>query len=124
MTNSDLVRLNQEQKEQGKPLFANTRNVTAGSVRQLDPRICAQRRLRFFCHSVGDTAGLDCRSHTEFLRRCRATACRSRRRWRVRVVRRRGGPLPAVDRAPAQLDFEIDGLVLKVDRFDQRQRLG
>ena len=39
MTNSDLVRLNQEQKEQGKPLFANTRNVTAGSVRQLDPRI-------------------------------------------------------------------------------------
>ena len=59
MTNSDLVRLNERQKAEGKPLFANTRNVTAGSVRQLDPRICAERRLRFFCHSVGDTEGLD-----------------------------------------------------------------
>ena len=125
MTNSDLVRLNQEQKEQGKPLFANTRNVTAGSIRQLDPRICAQRRLRFFCHSVGDTAGLDCRSHMEFLREMQ------------------GHGLPvtpqvacfesfdaAVDHCQQlierlhELDFEIDGLVLKVDRFDQRERLG
>ena len=59
MANSDLVRLNERQKAEGKPLFANTRNVAAGSIRQLDPRICAERRLRFFCHSVGDREGLD-----------------------------------------------------------------
>ena len=59
MTNSDLVRLNERQKAEGKPLFANTRNVAAGSIRQLDPRICAERRLRFFCHSVGEREGLE-----------------------------------------------------------------
>ena len=59
MTNSDLVRLNEQQKQQGEPLFANTRNVTAGSIRLLDPRICAERRLRFFCHSVGDCRGAE-----------------------------------------------------------------
>ena len=61
MTNSDLVRLNERQKAEGKPLFANTRNVAAGSIRQLDPRICAERRLRFFCHSVGYREGLEAR---------------------------------------------------------------
>ena len=39
MTNSDLVLLNQSQQEKGEPPFANTRNVTAGSIRQLDPRV-------------------------------------------------------------------------------------
>ena len=68
MANSDLVRLNERQKAEDKPLFANTRNVAAGSIRQLDPRICAQRRLRFFCHSVGDREGLDAQTHTEFLK--------------------------------------------------------
>ena len=57
MTNRDLARLNERQKAEGKPLFANTRNVAAGSIRQLDPRISAQRRLRFFCHSVGSRKG-------------------------------------------------------------------
>ena len=68
MANSDLVRLNERQKAEGNPLFANTRNVTAGSIRQLDPRICAQRRLRFFCHSVGDRAGLEAGTHMDFLK--------------------------------------------------------
>ena len=106
MTNSDLVRLNEQQKAEDKPLFANTRNVTAGSVRQLDPRICAERRLRFFCHSVGDTAGLKARTHMEFLDEMRShglpvtpeVAC-------FDVVRRRRGPLRGVDRAAARAGF-------------------
>ena len=71
MTNSDLVRLNERRKAAGEDLFANTRNVTAGSVRQLDARICAERRLRFFCHSVGDVEGLAAATHEEFLREMR-----------------------------------------------------
>ena len=106
MTNSDLVRLNEQQKAEGKPLFANTRNVTAGSIRQLDPRICAQRRLRFFCHSVGDTAGLKARTHMEFLDEMRGyglpatpeVAC-------FPFVRRRRGPLRGADRAAARVGF-------------------
>jgi DNA ligase (NAD+) len=125
MTNSDLVRLNEQQKAEGKPLFANTRNVTAGSVRQLDPRICAQRRLRFFCHSVGDTAGLKARTHMEFLDEMRSHGL---------PVTPEAACFESFDAAVAhceelierlhELDFEIDGLVLKVNRFDQRERLG
>jgi len=125
MTNSDLVRLNERQQEQGKPAFANTRNVTAGSIRQLDPRVCAQRRLRFFCHGVGHVEGLKARTHMEFLDE----------------LRRHGLPATpyvkcfdsfdaAVEHCEEvierlhELDFETDGLVLKVNRFDQRERLG
>ena len=125
MTNSDLVILNQSQQAKGEGLFANTRNVTAGSIRLLDPRICAQRRLRFFAHSVGLTEGLKARSHTEFLDEIRGYGI---------------APTPEVQcfsSFPAavehceelierlyELDFEIDGLVLKVNSFDQRERLG
>ncbi len=125
MTNSDLVRLNEQQKQRGEPPFANTRNVTAGSVRQLDPRICAQRRLRFFCHSVGDTEGLQARSHTEFLAEMQGYG-----RPVTPLVECFTSFAEAVEHCEQlierlhELDFEIDGLVLKVDRFDERERLG
>jgi DNA ligase (NAD+) len=125
MTNSDLVLLNQSQQEKGEPPFANTRNVTAGSVRQLDPRVCAERRLRFFCHSAGDTRGLKAKTHIEFLDELRGYGLAA---------------IPYVECFPSfeaavehceelierlhELDFEIDGLVLKVNRLDQRERLG
>jgi DNA ligase (NAD+) len=125
MTNSDLVALNERQRERGEPAYANTRNVTAGSVRVLDPRICAERKLRVFCHGVGYCQGLTATSHMEFLAE----------------LRRLGLPLtphvaclPDFDAAIAhcdgmverlhELDFEVDGLVLKINRFDQRERLG
>jgi DNA ligase (NAD+) len=125
MTNSDLVRLNERQKAEGKPLFANTRNVAAGSIRQLDPRICAQRRLRFFCHSVGDREGLAARTHIDFLKEMAdygipstpGAACFPSFEAAVEHCEQR------IERLH-ELDFEIDGLVLKVNRYDQRDRLG
>ncbi|MGA2253324.1 MAG: NAD-dependent DNA ligase LigA [Thermoguttaceae bacterium] len=125
MTNGDLVRLNERQKSEGKPLFANTRNVAAGSIRQLDPRICAERRLRFFCHSVGYREGLDARSHMDFLKEMTdygipitpGAACFPSFAAAVEHCEQR------IERLH-ELDFEIDGLVLKVNRYDQRDRLG
>src|SRR5262245_1016073 len=121
MTNTDLVRLNEEQASRGLPAFANTRNVTAGTVRLLDPRICAKRRLRFFCHSTGYVEGLKAKTHMEFLDEMRTYGL---------------PPTPHVKEFPNfdaaveyceevieklhELDFEVDGLVLKVNRFDQR----
>ncbi|HEV7226586.1 MAG TPA: NAD-dependent DNA ligase LigA, partial [Pirellulales bacterium] len=67
MTNSDLVKLNQEQAARGEPAYANTRNVAAGSIRLLDPRVCAQRHLRLFCHGVGAIEGLKSDNHMDFL---------------------------------------------------------
>jgi DNA ligase (NAD+) len=125
MTNSDLVLLNQSQQEKGEPPFANTRNVTAGSVRQLDPRICAERRLRFFCHSAGDTRGLRAKTHMEFLDELHGYGLAA-----TPYVECFSSFAAAVEHCEGlierlhELDFEIDGLVLKVNRFDQRERLG
>jgi DNA ligase (NAD+) len=125
MTNADLALLNEEQKQQGKELYANTRNVAAGSIRLLDPRICAQRRLRLLCHGLGYCEGFDVANHMEFLERLRELGLPPTPHvtgW------------PTLDGAIAhcemlieslhEIDFEVDGLVLKVNRYDQRERLG
>ena len=125
MTNSDLVELNQRQKEKGLPTFANTRNVTAGTIRLLDPKLCAERKLRFFCHGLGYAEGLKARTHMEFLQEVAA--------WGLPIcpyVRCFDDFEAACDYADQmierlhELDFEIDGLVLKVNSFEQRERLG
>ncbi len=125
MTNSDLVQLNESQREKGEPPFANTRNVTAGSIRMLDPRICAGRRLRVFCHGVGFCEGTKSRTHSDFLREIAGYGLPTTPMYQK---------FDDFDSAVAhceeiverlhELDFEVDGLVLKVNRFDQRERLG
>ncbi len=125
MTNSDLVRLNEEQRAKGLAPYANTRNVAAGTIRLLDPRICAERRLRLLCHGVGDSEGIDFETHMQFLAETK--------RWGLT-------PTPGARSFPNftaaiehcedmiaglhALDFEVDGLVLKVNRLDQRLKLG
>ena len=125
MANSDLVTLNEVQERKGLPPFANTRNVTAGSIRLLDPRICAQRRLRFFCHGVGLAEGMQSTTHMEFLDELGHYGLPATPR-----VECFASFAEAVEHCEQlieglhELDFEIDGLVLKVNRFDQRDRLG
>lgn len=125
MNNSDLVLLNEERVRNGEAEFKNTRNVTAGSIRLLDSRICAQRRLRFLCHGMGFCEGIKERTYTGFLNR----------------VRQLGVPItPGVKSFTSKeeliahcnsivenlhsLDFEVDGIVIKVNSFDQRETLG
>ena len=125
MTNGDLVKLNEQQQASGGQLYANTRNVAAGAIRLLDPRIAAQRRLRAFVHGVGYCEGLKAATHMDFLKE-------------VASYGLPGTPevqsFPSIDEAIAycedwigrlhELDFEVDGFVLKVNRFDQRTTLG
>ena len=125
MTNSDLVRLNEQQKKRGESPYANTRNVTAGSIRLLDPRVCAERRLHVFCHGVGHVEGVQSTTHMEFLDELRGYGLPATPHVSC---------FPTLDEAIEycdhvidqlhELDFEVDGLVLKVNRFDQRERLG
>lgn len=125
MTNSDLVLLNQHQQEQGEPVYANTRNVTAGSVRLLDPRLAAARRLQVFCHGVGQSEGLTSHSHSEFLQELRTFGLPT-----TPYVESFVGIEAALEycdeliRRLPDIDFEVDGIVLKVNRFEQRARLG
>lgn len=83
MDNSDLVELNERQRALGEPPFKNTRNVTAGTIRLLDPRICAQRKLRFFCHGVGYCEGLAPRTTGNFWPRCNRTVFHRPPAWRA-----------------------------------------
>ena len=54
MTNTDLAQLNEPQKKRDEAPYKNARNAAAGCIRLLDPRICAERGLRMFCHGTGD----------------------------------------------------------------------
>ncbi len=125
MTNADLAELNARQQAAGLKLYANTRNSAAGIVRLLDPNIARKHRLRFYAHGVGYIDGLPTNSHWEFLTLIE--------RWGISptpLAQRFDTFAAAVEHCQSvigrlhEFDFEVDGLVLKVDRFDQRSRLG
>jgi DNA ligase (NAD+) len=125
ITNSDLVAINEKRQAAGEALYANTRNLASGGIKLLDPRESAERKLRYFAHGIGETSGLTVKTHMEFLEELGA--------WGL-------PPTPHVKCFPSfdaavehchtlieelhELDFEVDGFVLKVNRFDQRERLG
>lgn len=125
MTNTDLARLNEEQVKRGQPPFANTRNVTAGSIRLLDPKICAERRIRFFGHGNGYCEGLQAQTHMEFLEEIRKYGIPPTPHVQTAAS---AAQLPRVCETMIalvpDLDFEVDGLVVKVNRFDLRDKLG
>ena len=125
MTEEDLADLNVRQAAAGGEAYKNTRNVTAGTVRLLDPAIAADRRLRFLCHGVGETVGVTAKTHMEFLAAVG--------RWGIRptpdAVRLES--IDAVIDAVTQLEqqmpplpFEVDGIVFKIDDLAMREVLG
>src|SRR5438067_8800200 len=73
----DFVRLNEERERAGEPTYVNPRNTAAGSLRQLDPRITAQRPLSIFFYETGDTPGLQFATHWEKLARLRELGLRT-----------------------------------------------
>lgn len=125
IANSDFTHLRAEQIAAGEAPFANPRNACAGALKLLDPKQCAARRLRFFAHSVGYSEGTAYRTHHEFLQ--------SVARWGIPTTPR-CATLPNMDETLATahqlmdelhtLDFEVDGLVIKLDDLAQRNELG
>jgi DNA ligase (NAD+) len=125
MSRKGFQRLNQERMEQGLPLFANPRNAAAGSLRQLDSRITAQRPLEIYIYGIGNPAALGVASHAETL------VCLGRLGFRVNPMVRARITADAViayihetDARRDQLHYEIDGVVAKVDRFSLQEQLG
>ncbi|MEY3720178.1 MAG: NAD-dependent ligase LigA [Pseudomonadota bacterium] len=126
MFKTDFARLNQRQREAGQKEFANPRNAAAGSLRQLDARITAQRHLRFFAYGIGRLEGAELPlRHSALLdwyRTLGIPVCDERA-----VVNGAGGLLnffADIGRRRAQLPYEIDGVVYKVDSVTQQQTLG
>ena len=125
IANSDFAHIRAEQIRAGEEPFANPRNACAGALKLLDPKLCAARRLRFFAHSVGYSENAEYQTHHEFLAAVR--------RWGVPATPR-VATLPSMDTTLDyahelmdelhSLDFEVDGLVIKVDSLEQREQLG
>jgi DNA ligase (NAD+) len=126
MFKDDFDRLNQRQREAGQKEFANPRNAAAGSLRQLDARITAQRRLRFFAYGIGLLEGAAMpESHSKALdwldklglpvskERAVVTGCEGMLGYFRDIGARR-----------KSLPYEIDGVVYKVDRLADQRELG
>jgi len=125
MTNMDLAQLNERQQQRDEPPFKNTRNATAGCIRLLDPRICAERGLRMFCHGSGHCEGIRSDSHSDFLDEIRGFGLPATPHVkRFDSFKKAVAHCQEMVETIEQLDFEVDGLVLKADRFSDRQRLG
>ncbi len=125
MTNSHLAHLNELQAQRGDPPFKNVRNCAAGAIRMLDPRLCAERGLRLFCHGAGVHEGVEAKSHMEFLELLRGFGLPPTPM--VRSFRDFDAVLEHCEHVVEnlhELDFEVDGLVIKVDQYALQQALG
>ena len=125
MAKADFLALNARQAEKGEKVFANPRNAAAGSLRQKDPAVTASRPLRFLAHGWGAASEVPASSQFEMMRkiadwglpvsdllvRC-ASAAEMLAHYRAIGARR------------ADLPYDIDGVVYKVDRLDWQERLG
>ena len=117
--------LNERFAAEGKRLAPNPRNAAAGSLRQLNPAITAERPLAIWIHGMGHHEGLPSATHWEALQWLRE------RGFRTNPLNERHETIDSVygacrewETKRIELDYEIDGLVVKVDSFDQQRRLG
>ncbi|NOZ54082.1 MAG: NAD-dependent DNA ligase LigA [Gammaproteobacteria bacterium] len=118
--------LNKRQQEAGGKTFANPRNAAAGSLRQLDPTVTVTRPLALFCYGIGDVQG-------GVLPDSQSAILEQLKSWGLRVcpevqrVKGVGGCLKyfqSVNARREQLEYEIDGVVYKVDRLVEQEKLG
>jgi DNA ligase (NAD+) len=125
MPNSELVRLNEARRLADEPPFANPRNSTAGSLKLLDSKLCAQRQLRFVSHGLGESEGITENSYFALTKTMKS--------WGIPVSPYTGSydsieqVIEHAERWSTErntLDFQTDGLVVKVDDLHQRERLG
>lgn len=125
IANSDFAHLRAAQLQAGEPPFANPRNATAGALKLLDPKLCAARQIRFFAHSPGAVEGITLTTHLEFIETVRRLGIpatpfvQARSTWAATVEYCH----ELMEQLHA-LDFEVDGLVIKVNNREQRERMG
>jgi DNA ligase (NAD+) len=125
MSRRAFQRLNEEQAKRGDQLFANPRNAAAGSLRQLDAAITAKRPLRFFAYGWGEVAGLPVETQWDAYQILRAWGFPLNPLIKLtRTVEEMLAAYRDIESGRAGLDYDIDGIVYKLDRFDLQQRLG
>jgi DNA ligase (NAD+) len=122
---AELARINRERTNKGLEVFANPRNLAAGTLKMLDPRVAAQRRLRLFTYALGVCEGVEVKTHREALDRMRGYGF---------PVNPHIETFDSIDEVIAYCDswagrrselaYDTDGMVIKVNDFAQQRRLG
>ena len=125
MSLADFATLNERRAEAGESTFMNPRNSAAGTIRQLDPADAAKRPLSIWCYQVGVTAGLSFERHSQALDWLREHGFRVNPDiLRLDSVEEVIEQCLSWQRRRGELDFEIDGVVVKVDDLELQRRLG
>lgn len=121
----DFGKLNKRQEEAGKPTFANPRNASAGSVRQLDSRITAERPLDIFCYGTGVVEHIKFSTHWETLEMLKELGFKVNPLIkRCRDINEAMEYHSEIGKKREALDYEIDGVVLKVNSLRLQEELG
>ncbi|KGP74503.1 NAD-dependent DNA ligase LigA [Pontibacillus yanchengensis] len=125
MPHRSFIALNEAREESEEEPFANPRNAAAGSLRQLDPKIAASRNLDIFLYGVGQWDAGELESHSERLEYMQKLGFKTNPEWKK---------CPTIEdvityvntwtEARENLNYEIDGIVIKVDNLDQQEELG
>lgn len=125
MDKNDFLNVNQERLAQGEVLFANPRNATSGSLKLLDSNLVAKRRLSFFAHSLGAYRGKAINNQWDFLTKLKSWGLRSN--MHSTLCRNIDAVIDYCQKwqnKRDELDYEIDGIVIKLNSFSQQKDLG
>lgn len=126
MRKQDFADLNTRQEEQGGKIFANPRNAAAGSLRQLDPQVTASRNLSYFVYALGEiSTDFQCQSQAELHQKLQQlgfkTECHSKLCNNIDEII---SLYQKINDSRYELDYDIDGMVYKVNSFELQERLG
>ena len=125
MPQQSFLKLNEEREKKGEMLFANPRNAAAGSLRQLDPKIAASRNLDLFLFGYGEWEASNIPLHSERLKYLKELGFKVNPEWkRCESIEEVIEYVTYWTTERPNLDYEIDGIVIKVDDLRQQEKLG
>ncbi len=125
MTNEAFDKVNEMQELMGKKVFANPRNCAAGTLRQLDSRITRERKLSMFIFNIQEVRGAEFATHTEGYEYLKRNHVKVIDDYKVcRTADEVWDAIGKIGENRGNLAYDIDGAVVKINRFDQRRQLG
>lgn len=126
LSKAGFEKLNAQRKAEGEELFANPRNAAAGSLKQLDPRIVAKRPLDILLYGIGQVEGAPApETHSQMLAWLKELGFRTpERTWHCTTAEELVAAIEGLDRVRRSFPYETDGAVIKLNAYEQRERVG
>ena len=125
MMKADFAKLNKKMEEEGEEVFANPRNLTAGSLKHKDPKVAASRPMRFFAHSTGATQGNEFKTHSVYRETWAKFGIPVNPDWKVCAgIEKVLEYIEKLDKTRRDIPYPIDGVVVRVNSRELEEKLG